>query len=139
MNVFYRLRNALIRFMYGRNGADQLSYAILAAELVLYLLSGLIRVQAVRSLAYFVSLALTVLLFYRMFSRNLTRRRAENERFLRWWNPVRARLLGSRARLTDRTHKYVKCSCGATCRVPRGVGTIEMVCPRCGEKKIVKT
>ena len=32
------------------------------------------------------------LLLFRMFSRNLVRRRAENARFLAWWSPIRGRL-----------------------------------------------
>lgn len=33
-NVFYRASSALARFMYGRNGSDQLNVALLAVYLV---------------------------------------------------------------------------------------------------------
>lgn len=31
-NIFYRISSAMARFMYGRNGADQLGSAMLAQE-----------------------------------------------------------------------------------------------------------
>ena len=111
-NVFYRASSALARFMYGRNGSDQLNVALLAAALLLF----------------------------RMFSRNLVRRRAENARFLAWWSPIRGRLAGMRQRSLDREHKYFTCkSCKTICRVPAGKGKIEITCPKCGEKIIGKS
>ena len=66
-------------------------------------------------------------------------RRAENARFLRWWGPVSTLFRDERMRRADKAHKYIKCSCGAWCRVPRGVGRVELMCPCCGAKTIVKT
>ena len=40
-NFFYRLSNAMARFMYGRNGSDQLNMALLAAYLLIWLLQAL--------------------------------------------------------------------------------------------------
>ena len=140
MNDFlYRLRSAVARFMYGRSGVDQLGWAILLTELVLSFLSGLVRADALSASLRLASMVLTVLLFYRTFSRNVAKRRAENERFLQWWIPVRTGFRDARQRRADKAHKYVKCSCGAWCRVPRGVGKVELMCPKCGAKTIVKT
>lgn len=138
-DFLYRLRSAVARFMYGRSGVDQLGWAILIAELACSLLSGLVRVNALSAALRLASMALTLLLFYRVFSRNVAKRRAENERFLRWWIPVRTGFRDARQRRADKAHKYVKCSCGAWCRVPRGVGKVELMCPKCGAKTIVKT
>ena len=112
MNKF---RDALYRFMYGRNGVDALNWALFAVELVLSLLSSFVRVQAVAATLYFLSVVLMFIVLIRIFSRNLTQRRA------------------------DKAHKYVRCSCGAYCRVPKGVGKVELTCPKCGKKKVVKT
>ncbi|MCR5825220.1 MAG: hypothetical protein K6G54_01510 [Oscillospiraceae bacterium] len=125
--------------MYGRSGVDQLGIALLVAELVLSFLGGLIPLRAVGAALRLLSLVLTVLLFYRTLSRNVAKRRAENARFLQWWTPVRTGFRDVRARRADKAHKYVKCSCGTWCRVPRGVGKVELMCPRCGAKTIVKT
>ena len=129
----------MIRFMYGRNGVDQLVWATIIAEIALSLISAFVRNAVVYRVLHVVSLVLLVLAIYRMLSRDLPRRRAENEKFLRWWGPWRDAITGARSRRADKAHKYVRCSCGAYCRVPRGVGKIELTCPKCGKKKIVKT
>ena len=42
MSFFQRLRNALSRFMYGRNGADQLGLCIIWAAILLDIVSMLV-------------------------------------------------------------------------------------------------
>ena len=39
MGFFQKIGNAISRFMYGRNGLDQLSMAMVAVELVVYVIS----------------------------------------------------------------------------------------------------
>ena len=136
MNKF---RDALYRFMYGRNGVDALNWALVILELAVSVLSSIIRVQGVSQALYFVSMVLMFIVLIRIFSRNLTQRRAENARFLSWWAPKMDAMRGAKARRADKEHKYVKCSCGAYCRVPRSVGMVELTCPKCGKKRIVKT
>ncbi len=135
MNKF---RDALYRFMYGRNGVDALNWALFAVELVLSLLSSFVRVQAVAATLYFLSVVLMFIVLIRIFSRNLTQRRAENARFLSWWAPKMDAMRGAKARRADKAHKYVRCSCGAYCRVPKDVGKVELTCPKCGKKKVIK-
>ena len=134
-----KFRNALYRFMYGRNGVDALSWALVVLEVVLSLLSSFIHVRGVSQALYFVSTALLFVVLLRIFSRNLARRQAENAKFLTWWTPKANAIRGAQARRADKAHKYVRCSCGAYCRVPRGVGKIELTCPKCGRKKVIKT
>ena len=134
-----KFRNALYRFMYGRNGVDALSWALVVLEVVLSLLSSFIHVRGVSQALYFVSTALMFVVLLRIFSRNLARRQAENAKFLTWWTPKANAIRGARARRADKAHKYVRCSCGAYCRVPHGVGKIELTCPKCGRKKVIKT
>lgn len=135
MNKF---RDALYRFMYGRNGVDALNWALFVLELVLSLLSSFVRVQAVAATLYFLSVVLMFVVLIRIFSRNLTQRRAENAKFLAWWMPKANAMRGAKARRADKAHKYVRCSCGAYCRVPKGVGKVELTCPKCGRKKVIK-
>ena len=125
--------------MYGRNGVDALSWALVVLEVVLSLLSSFIHVRGVSQALYSVSTALQCGVRLRMVSRNLARRQAENAKFLTWWTPKANAIRGARARRADKAHKYVRCSCGAYCRVPRGVGKIELTCPKCGRKKVIKT
>ena len=134
-----RLRNSLARFMYGRYGVDTLGWATLFAEMTLTVVSGFVRVRVVWMTLRLLALALTVVLVYRAFSHDVAKRRAENAWFLRWWTPLRTGFRDARARRADKAHKYVKCACGAWCRVPRNVGKVELMCPRCGAKQIVQT
>ena len=84
--------------------------------------------------------ALAVLLLWRTFSKNLTRRRAENTRFVNWWWPRRSKLLSAKARYQDKEHKYFTCkTCKTICRVPVGKGKIEITCPKCRSKIMGKS
>ena len=75
----------MARFMYGRNGADQLCWALFIAELVLSLLPALVPGQAFAAFIHYTTLFLCGYLLFRMFSRNLEKRRAENAKFMQWW------------------------------------------------------
>lgn len=139
MKFFARLRDSMYRFMYGRNGVDALCWAMVVCELVLSLLASLLHIEAFSAVVSVLGWVLWVLVIWRMFSRNLTKRRAENAKFMAWWGPIVANARGAKTRRADKAHKYVKCSCGAWCRVPRGVGKVELKCPKCGKKHTVKT
>lgn len=134
-----RFRDALCRFMYGRNGVDALNWVLFALELALSVVCSFVRAHAVASVLSFLSFMLMFIVLIRIFSRNLDQRRAENAKFLAWWMPKANAMRGAQARRADKAHKYVRCSCGAYCRVPRGVGKVELTCPKCGKKKVVKT
>ena len=138
-NFFYKIRCALARFMYGRNGTDALTWAMVAVIFVLGLLSSLLRIPLVSNILGSAELVVWVLMLYRMFSKNLNKRRAENAKFMAWWGPKQNELRGAKARRADTAHKYVRCSCGTYCRVPRNVGKVELTCPKCGAKRVVKT
>ena len=87
----------MARFMYGRNGVDQLCWALFIAELVLSLLPALVPGQALAAFIHYATLFLCVYLLFRMFSRNLEKRRAENAKFMQWWGPKQSALLGAKA------------------------------------------
>lgn len=137
-NFFYRISGAMARFMYGRNGNDQLNLALLMVYILVVLLQAvLVRIETVRTVLEIVSLLLALVILFRSFSKNLARRRAENARFLNWWRPVKSRISGAQQRRKDKDHKYFTCkSCKTICRVPVGKGKIEITCPKCGGKII---
>lgn len=140
-NFFYRVTGAIARFMYGRNGTDQLNAALLAAYLLVWLIQVLLRRNVtVRTVLEGVSLALAILVLFRTFSRNLPRRRAENAKFLNFWYPMKSRIAIARQRRQDKEHKYFVCkNCKTVCRVPSGKGKLEITCPKCGGKIIGKS
>ena len=134
MSFLQKIGNAAARFMYGRNGADQLSYATLALAIAADVVQTFVRSDLTKRGLGIISLMLLFLTFWRMFSKNLAKRRAENQKFLEkvWW-PLRRKNRDARQRAADKEHKYFTCpTCRTVCRVPRGKGKIVITCPKCG-------
>lgn len=127
------MRERLARFMMGRNGTDQLNLFLLAACLVLMVLGGLIR-SGLGSLFSLLALLLLVLSWYRMLSRDLSRRRSENARFLQKQYQVTGWFRRMKTRWDQRRdYRFFTCpSCRTTLRVPKGRGKIRIVCRKCG-------
>ena len=125
-------KKKLISFMYGRYGVDTLYYALN----ILWFLFLILQILT-RSIIFGI-LAWVCLFFmvFRMLSRNIARRRAENDAFLRLWNPVKSFFKLQWTRVKDaRTSVYRKCpQCKATLRLPRRRGTHTAVCPRCSNR-----
>ena len=140
-NFLYRFSSAIARFMYGRNGSDQLNIALLWLYLAIWVIQLFTsRAAALTAVLNVLSALVALVVLFRLFSRTLTRRRAENARFLSWWHPIRCRIAGARQRSLDREHKYFTCkNCRTICRVPAGKGKLEITCPKCGEKIIGKS
>ena len=123
------IRNALMRFMYGRYGQDQLNLFLLVSYLVLYCIFLFTRFVPL----YWVSLALLAWTLFRLLSRNAPRRRAENAKFLKLIGPLQRWFDLRRTIYRDKEHCYFKCPhCGQQLRVPRGKGKITVTCRSCG-------
>ena len=132
--MLQRFSDSMRRFMFGRNGLDQLNIFLLAVAVILCLISYILSLlgPVCTLIGTVINLAAYGLLFwylFRAFSRNLEKRALENRRFL-----------ARKARLTDRQNRYYRCpNCGQTVRVPRDRGKICIKCPTCSEKFIKKT
>jgi len=123
------IRNALRRFMIGRYGTDPLNFFLVGIYMVLFLVFSLTGF----ALFYGLSMAVLFLVFFRMFSRNLAKRRAENAKFMRKMDPLVRWWRLRRTIRRDKEHSYFKCpSCGQQLRVPRGKGKITVTCRGCG-------
>ena len=74
------------------------------------------------------------LCYFRMFSRNVYKRREENGKYMRLKYKVSAWLRLRKERWVQRKdYKFFTCpSCKTTLRVPRGHGKIKIVCRKCG-------
>lgn len=122
------IRNAIRRFMYGRYGNDQLNNTLIVLYLILYLVGIITQIGAL----YWISLAVITYAFFRMLSRNLTRRRAENTKFMQLAGPAIRWLRLRRTMHKDKEHRYFKCpNCGQQLRVPRDKGRITITCRSC--------
>ena len=137
------IRNALARFMYGRNGTDQLGLFTLGLYLLLWLVQMIVQRFAPNGVMLTLVILEYIVLFitlFRMLSRNLARRRAENTKFLQIVRPMRNRWNSHRARMRDKEHRYFTCKqCKTICRVPVGKGKIIITCPKCGSEIHGKT
>ena len=118
---WYFMKEKLQRFMWGRYGNDRFNQFLMIVALV--------------------CLALLVYAYYRMFSKDLSKRSAENQWYLKkemkvrgWWQRKKKAIAGRKE------YKIYKCpKCGQKIRVPRHKGKIAIRCRKCGEEFIRKT
>ena len=80
--------NWLRRFMQGRYGADELSFAFIILFIILNIVS-LIVPSFIVSVIYIILFAFFL---YRMLSRNIAARQKENYFFLKLYNPLKNRI-----------------------------------------------
>lgn len=141
--MLYKFRCAVARFMYGRNGVDQLNKALVWAYLGVWLVQivlGLLKLNALAGVLEIVIYALVIAVLFRMLSKNLPKRRAENQKFVNWWWRVKNNSAGAKQRHADKDHKYFTCKqCKTICRVPVGKGKIIITCPKCKAQIQAKT
>lgn len=129
MSFFQKIKMSLVRFMQGRNGADNLGMFTLILGLVLSLLSSFTG-SGILSL---LGLALYIWTLFRMFSRNTVKRQAENRKYLDLTGNWKTKFRQFKNRLKNsKQYKYFRCpKCKAILRLTRGCGEKEVTCPRC--------
>lgn len=123
------MKEKLIRFMYGRYGADSFGKFLSGAGIVLLLLSIFFPYRII----YLFAWAFIIYAYFRMFSKNIYKRSAENQAFLKYTAGIRGFWLNQKNLMVQRkTHHIYKCpSCKQKIRIPRGKGKIEIRCPKC--------
>lgn len=150
------IRLKFMEFMRGRNGSDELYFAMLVMSIVLDIGDWFIksRVYSIFALAFF------ILTMYRFFSKNLYKRQMENAKFLELvskikrkdfsHNPyevkpkkpskIKKKIDAYKMRFRDRkTHVFKKCpGCQAVIRLPKKKGEHTVCCPRCSQDFKVK-
>jgi hypothetical protein len=115
--------------MYGRNGVDGLGYAAMALYFLVFAVNSFVNTVYLTIAGFLI----VVWAFFRILSKNVARRRRENEIFMRAFNKVKAFFKKTARRLKDiKTHRYRTCpGCKVTLRLPLKRGTNTVVCPRC--------
>lgn len=128
------MKYKIAAFFEGRNGTDELSRFTLWGSVILALVSCFIPVAALSSVLYGISLGGLFYSYYRMLSKKLDQRQAENRAFVNWKRQLRQRWD------QRKTHRFYRCpNCKTTLRVPKGKGKINITCRSCGHKFIKKT
>ncbi|MCD8356439.1 MAG: hypothetical protein LUE11_07710 [Clostridia bacterium] len=121
-------------FLAGRNGIDALSGTLSWIAIIGMIVSFFIPIQWLRNIVYYLSIIIFVYAYFRVFSRNIVKRRAENAAFIGFFTRKKLQFQ------QRKTHKFYRCpKCGATLRVPKGKGKIQIICNRCGEQFVKKT
>lgn len=134
--------NWLRRVMAGRYGNDQLGNFLFAVYLLLFVLQLVFRTTVISPVCILLSYFVIILYFFRCLSRNIYKRKMENQKFLKAWNPVKNYFKFCRLRMKERsgTKKLYRCpKCHQTIRVPKGRGKIAISCPKCRFEFIKKT
>ena len=132
------MKEKIGRFMAGRYGNDKLNQFMMAVFLGCAVLNLFVRNAYASTVLNSWECLLILLVYIRMFSRNISKRYAENQKYLALENRLR-RFLGQKRYLMQQRKEYhiYKCpGCKQKIRIPRGKGKISIRCPKCGEEFI---
>lgn len=134
-----RFRDRFYRFMQGRYGLDQFSQFLLITGLILIIVSAFSGSRG--SVLNLLGLIVIIYAYFRVFSKNVSKRYGENSKYLFYADKVKRKFVGFKASFKQRkTHKVFKCpNCKQKIRVPKGKGKIEISCPKCYTKFIRKS
>lgn len=123
--------------MYGRYGIDSLGKFLVALALIFILAARFAQSSLLSTLAWI----LIIYAYFRIFSKNVYKRSAENQKYLSKTYKIRCWFARQKNMLSQRkTHHIYKCpSCKQKIRVPRGKGKIEIRCPKCSTTFIRKS
>ena len=104
------MKDKLNRFMQGRYGVDNFARFTLGVALFVIVVGSFMRQNAAGGVLDTVGFILIIYTYFRILSRNISARYAENQKYL---------------------------GCGQKIRIPRGKGQkVEIECPKCHEKFI---
>ena len=131
------LREKMIRFMQGRYGADAFSKFLSFLAVILMALPLFIP----RFPFYILGIAVIIYGYFRMFSKNISKRYQENLLYMKYKNQMTKSLRKKKLELAQRkTHHIYRCpQCRQKIRVPRGRGRIAIRCPKCNVEFIKKS
>ena len=130
------MREKIQRFMCGRYGMDRLNQILMFCAFVCLLFSFFGS-----GFSYIIATVAMIYAYFRMFSKNITQRSQENERYLKQELKMRGLLGKWKKTLGQRKNYHIyKCTnCGQKLRVPRGRGKIAISCRKCGNEFMKKS
>ena len=127
-NFFSKLRNAIYKFMYGRNGVDQLSNFLIKISFV-FIIPCLFLKGYARLIFELLFWIIVIYSYFRILSKNIYKRQQENNWFISKSNYLKTRIS------QRKQYRFYDCpKCKTHLRVPKGVGEITITCKKCGYK-----
>lgn len=134
------MKEKFMRFMQGRNGVDQFArftMGVALAAIVLTLFTG--TRSGIGAFLDLFGMAAIVYTYFRIFSKNISKRYQENQKYLQMTDKLRARFQKEKRMMSQRKdyHIYSCPGCGQKIRIPRGgFKEVEIECPKCHTKFI---
>lgn len=124
-NIMAKIRGAIYRFMYGRNGVDQLSNYLIIFSFI-FLIPTLFLTGKLRVVFLILFWVTVIYSYFRIFSKNIYKRQQENNWFI-------SKLNYNKQKFSQRKqYRFYDCpKCKTHLRVPRGVGNITITCKKC--------
>ena len=136
------MKDKFYRFMQGRYGVDQFAKFTMGVALVSIVLAIFVNTgSSAGFLLDMLGLVAIVYTYFRIFSRNISKRAQENQKYLSATAKLRQRLNKEKNMMKQRKdyHIYTCPSCGQKVRIPRGKGKIEISCPKCHSKFVKRS
>ena len=136
-SMMYRLNTKMQQFMVGRYGADELGRFISVSTLVCLLVSLFTK----WGILYWIGLFLIFYTYFRMFSKNVSKRYQENQKFLTLRYKAVAKWSIMKKHFLERKiyRFYKRPQCKQKVRVPKGRGKICITCPKCRTEFVKKS
>ena len=115
--------------MYGRNGSDNLGRLCMWGGLAVLIAASATGI----GLLTYIAFAMYFYSLFRIFSRNVEKRRQENQKYLNATASLRRDIKQRMNPLRNfRQYKYFRCpECRSYLKLPRGVGEVTVTCGKC--------
>lgn len=122
---------------YGAYGPDSMNRFLLVSAMAVMFVSIFTRWDFL----YAIALVLLIYVYFRMFSKNYTKRYAENQAFIKHTSGIRTFWTSQKKLMVQRKDYHIyKCpGCAQKIRIPRGKGKVAVRCPKCNTEFIKKS
>jgi hypothetical protein len=134
-----KFKQKLASFMYGRNGSDQITTALI----FVYIGLGIASIFTSKYVISPLMILVAAYMIFRMMSKNVYKRRAEAAKFTQIMSKVTHRFNFKLTKLKlkeIKTHRYKTCPhCKKTLRLPKKTGKHTVNCPCCNGKFEMRT
>lgn len=134
------MKEKFMRFMQGRNGVDQFARFTMGVALAAIVLTLFTETRSgIGAFLDLFGMAAIVYTYFRIFSKNISKRYQENQKYLQMTDKLRARFQKEKRMMSQRKdyHIYSCPGCGQKIRIPRGgFKKVEIECPKCHTKFI---
>lgn len=126
--------------MQGRNGVDQFARFTRGVALAAIVITLFTETRSgIGAFLDLFGMAAIVYTYFRIFSKNISKRYQENQKYLQMTDKLRARFQKEKRMMSQRKdyHIYSCPGCGQKIRIPRGgFKKVEIECPKCHTKFI---